>query len=177
MSALDYTAEAEDNREECIDALTRYRPQVKRKNNCFLTKSRFNIDRILGDNDLVFSTTLDTTATSNVSNDLPSIPAKGASAPHRYDISDGDDVVVSIDDVDSPCVLTGQEHELQGAGMSLNDDRCYDGGDALVGSTSETNRSLAGKKSVLVKTLKKGKYLKLKDKYRRRRRRRKRKKN
>lgn len=52
MSALDYADEAEENREECIDALTRYRQTPRRKSNTnsgyFVSKSRYNLQKIVG---------------------------------------------------------------------------------------------------------------------------------
>ena len=58
MSALDYADEAEENRYECIDALTRYRSTRRRKSGSksgyFLTKSRYNLEKIIG-GDVSFS--------------------------------------------------------------------------------------------------------------------------
>lgn len=48
MSALDYAEEAEKYKEQCIDALTRYRVNDKRTNRCFMTKSRPSLNKIMG---------------------------------------------------------------------------------------------------------------------------------
>ena len=55
MSALDYAEEAEENKYACIDALTCFRPGINQRNNCFLTKSRFNLHKIVGGNVLLSS--------------------------------------------------------------------------------------------------------------------------
>ena len=53
---MDYADEAEENRIECIDALTRYRGMTPmRPTPCFITKSRNNLDKIIG-GDVSFST-------------------------------------------------------------------------------------------------------------------------
>lgn len=48
MSPLDYAEEAEMNRTQCIDALTRYRLNCKRRLGEFKTKTRVNLNKILG---------------------------------------------------------------------------------------------------------------------------------
>lgn len=48
MSPLDYAEEAEKHKAQCIDALTRYRVNSKRRSRCFLTKSRPNLNKIMG---------------------------------------------------------------------------------------------------------------------------------
>ena len=51
MSPLDYAEEAETNKTQCIDALTRYRINCKRKGaGGFKTKTRVNLNKILGGN-------------------------------------------------------------------------------------------------------------------------------
>ena len=48
MSALDYAEVADENKYACIDALTEFRGDVKRKSACFKTKSRCCLNRIKG---------------------------------------------------------------------------------------------------------------------------------
>ena len=51
MSPLDYAEEAEANKAQCIDALTRYRINCKRKiGGGFKSKTRVNLNKILGGN-------------------------------------------------------------------------------------------------------------------------------
>ena len=58
MSALDYAEEAEKHKLKCIDALTRFRCNSRRKKaNGFKSKSRLNLNKILGGN-VEFSTFL-----------------------------------------------------------------------------------------------------------------------
>ena len=51
MSPLDYAEEAETNKTQCIDALTRYRINCKRRSGGgFKSKTRVNLNKILGGN-------------------------------------------------------------------------------------------------------------------------------
>ncbi|XP_066930463.1 ankyrin repeat and LEM domain-containing protein 1-like isoform X2 [Clytia hemisphaerica] len=65
MSALDYAEDAEKHKKECIDALTRYRCN-KRRNDGFKSKTRMNLNKILGGH-VEFSTFL--TEKGNTSED------------------------------------------------------------------------------------------------------------
>uniref|UniRef100_T2M9X0 Ankyrin repeat and LEM domain-containing protein 1 n=1 Tax=Hydra vulgaris TaxID=6087 RepID=T2M9X0_HYDVU len=53
MSALDYAEVADENKYACIDALTEFRGDVKRKSACFKTKSRLCLNRIKGKKNLI----------------------------------------------------------------------------------------------------------------------------